>query len=262
MATPQSRQIHHQTHENVIEKDDALLSPFPYADYVNAKKSLLCALQGPGFYGMVTGESGMGKTSLLRETSDALDRHRYRVLYLSSSHASRFGVVRCIAQRLHISPRCSHLETVDALAESISAHSSQFLLWIDEADQVETRTLQELRMLAESHLKPAPLFSLVLSGLPQLSSRLDDPVLFPLKRRISLRLVLTGICRDELVPFLKHRFGTRDAARVPQEIQDEIFERTKATPALIEQIVHQALTRNTGIINQENIHAILDIAGL
>lgn len=260
----QASEAHKQTHDIGIADETCLaqLSPFPYADYVKAGKSLLRALQTPGFYAMVTGESGMGKTCLLRETGEALDRHRHRVLYLSSSHASRFGLVRCIAQRLHVSPRCSHLETVDALVDAITAQPSHLLLWIDEADQVETATLQELRMLAESHLGPAPLFSVVLSGLPELAVRLDDPQLFPLKRRITLRIALTGLCSEELEPFLRHRFGSKAAARVPQSLHHELFERTRATPAIIDQIVRHALAMTKEAIHPEDIRATLDTTGL
>jgi type II secretory pathway predicted ATPase ExeA len=237
-------------------------SPFPYADYVRARDGLLGALQGPSFYGLLTGTSGMGKTSLLRELSAELDRHRHLVLYISSSRASLVGVVRFVAQRLHVSPRRSHIETVDVLCDAIAAQTSHLLLWMDEADQVEVATLQEVRMLAESHLGHDPLFTVVLSGLPQLLSRLDAPALFPLKRRITQRHILAGLRRDELVPFLVHRFGSQQADRVPDAVHDELFERTQATPALIDQVVRHALATAKGQVDPEEIRAALDKAGL
>ena len=237
-------------------------SPFPYADFVEAKNALQRALRGKRFYGLVAGASGTGKTSLLREISVDLDRHRHHLLYISSSKASLVGVLRCLAQTLHVSPRRSYLETVHILAEAIRAQTAHLLLWIDEADQVETDTLQEVRMLAESDLGAEPLVSVVLSGLPPLVARLDAPSLFPLKRRITLRCHLAGLRREELEPFLMHRFGTEGAARVPDSVRTDLFERTRATPALIDQIVRMALDHHPGTLDSENIRILLDLQGL
>jgi general secretion pathway protein A len=234
---------------------------FPYADFVEAKGTLQRALRGKRFYGLLAGASGTGKTSLVREISLDLDRHRHQLVYISSSKASLVGVLRCLAQTLHVSPRRSYLETVQILAEAIRAQSSQLLLWIDEADQLEAGTLQEVRMLAESDLGAEPLLSVVLSGLPPLVARLEAPSLFPLKRRITVRGHLAGLRREELDPFLEHRFGTEAAARVPDAVRAELFERTRATPALIDQIVRMALDRHPGALDSEDLRALLDLQG-
>jgi type II secretory pathway predicted ATPase ExeA len=238
------------------------LGPFPYADYTEARRGLRAALAGPSFYALLSGASGMGKTCLLRELCAELDRHRYHVFYVSSSRASLVGVVRFVAQKLHVTPRRSYIETVDVLAEAIAAQTAHLLLWIDEAHEVEPAALQELRMLAESSLGLVQLFSVVLSGLPPLLSLLDAPALFPLKRRITLRWTLAGLRRDELDPFLGHRFGTADAERVPLAVRDELFERTQATPALLDRVVRQALRTTEGQLDPEHIRAALDLAGL
>lgn len=244
------------------EASEPRQSPFPYADYIGARDALFAALQGRSFYATLTGASGMGKTSLLRDLSAGLDRYRYLVTYISSSRASLVGVVRFVAQRLHVTPRRSYLETVDVLCEAIAAQTSHLLLWMDEADQVEAATLQEVRMLAESDLGAEQLFSVVLSGLPALGAQLDAPALFPLKRRISLRCSLAGLRRDEIEPFLVHRFGDHDASRVPDAVHNELFERTQATPALIDQVARHALRNANGTIHPEDLRAALDNAGL
>lgn len=236
--------------------------PFPYADYVQAKNALKQALGGVRFYALVAGPSGMGKTSLLRDIAADLDRHRHHLIYISSSKASLVGIVRCLAQTLHVSPRRSYLETVRVLTDAIHAQTAHLLLWIDEADQVEPETLQEVRMLAECDLGVEPLVSVVLSGLPALLAHLDAPSLFPLKRRITVRCNLAGLRRHELDPFLEHRFGTTDTERLPKAVRDDLFERTRATPALIDSVVRSALERNPGRLDSDDIRSILDVHGL
>ena len=74
--------------------------PFPYADYVEARKVLKADLNGPCFYALLTGASGMGKTELLRDITDSLDRHRYNVIYIASANISLVSIVRFLAGKL------------------------------------------------------------------------------------------------------------------------------------------------------------------
>lgn len=240
----------------------ASAAPFPYEDFVHARDALSAALKGPRFYATVTGASGMGKTSLLRDLSATLEPHRHSIFYLSSSRLSVIGVANSLAQTLHVTPRRSYLETVHVVTEAIAAQSTHLLLWLDEADQVDAALLQEVRMLAESELATDQLFSVALSGLPPLLARLDTAALFPLKRRITTRLTLAGLRQHELDAFLAHRFGAAQAKRLLAPARSELFERTQATPALIDSVVRHALERTTGDIDPEAIHDALDTAGL
>ncbi len=236
--------------------------PFPYADYVEARKTLKAALKGPCFYALLTGASGMGKTELLRDITDSLDKHRYHLVYLASANISLVSIVRLLATRLHVGARRSYLETVDVIAETIHSQTAHMVIWLDEADQLERDTLQEIRTLAEHKLSAQQILTIVFSGLPELVTKLEAPVLFPLKRRIAHRCTLTGLRRDELDSFLEHRFGTQEAQRIPPSSRDDLFERTQAAPALIDQVARHALERNKGTIDPEVVRAVLDTHGL
>ena len=113
-------------------------------------------------------------------------------------------------------------------------------------------------MVAEAGLGAEQILSVVLSGLPSLVAHLDAPKLFPLKRRIALRCRLDGLRRDELEAFVEHRFGHTDAGRVPDTLQDELFERTQAAPALIDSVLRQAFSTGKGNLDSDDIRAILD----
>ena len=236
--------------------------PFPYADYVEARKTLTTALKGPCFYAVLSGASGMGKTALLRDITDSLDRHRYNVVYLASANISLVSIVRFLAGRLHVGARRSYLETVDVIAETIHSQTAHMVIWLDEADQLERDTLQEIRTLAEHRLSAQQLLTVVFSGLPELATHLEAPILFPLKRRIVHRCTLAGLRRDELDAFLEHRFGNQQAQRIPDSARDDLFERTQAAPALIDQVARHGLERTKGNIAPEAIHAVLDTHGL
>jgi type II secretory pathway predicted ATPase ExeA len=237
--------------------------PFPYADYVRAQEALREALDGPCFYGLVVGASGTGKTSLARQLIAQGDRRRHQVVYVSSARASLSGIVQLLARRLHLRPRRSHLECVETLTQVLAAQTARLLLWLDEAEQVDLATLEQLRTLVEADPQ-TPSCSVVLAGQPALQSRLEATRLQPLWRRLRVHCRLTGLRRDELAPFVCHRFGAAAAQRLPQSVQDELFERTGAIPALLDKAVRRllALPHHQGVINDDEAHAILDTAGL
>lgn len=238
-----------------------IAAPFPYNDWSQAKDCLEAAVAHGTFYALVTGASGTGKTSLCHALSASVDRQKTQVLYLSASRVSLLSVVRYFAQVLRVPPRRSSVETTKALVDVLRERSARPILWIDEADRMPRDTLTELRSLVEFDPDPAPLLSLVLAGLPQLRATLDAPEMFPLKRRVSVRIVLEGLRRDELDPFLVHRFGD-SARRIPVALKDELFERTRGAPALVDRIVGHALARTARILGDADLREALDGAGL
>lgn len=64
-------------------------APFPYRDYVQARGAILAAAHDGPFYGLVTGPSGTGKSSLARDLARTLERPRFQIVYVSSSRAPR-----------------------------------------------------------------------------------------------------------------------------------------------------------------------------
>lgn len=233
-------------------------APFPYRDYVAAREEIQSALGGGPVYVELTGASGTGKSSLLREVVDSLDHHHFQPVYLSSSGTSLTNVARFIARTVRVLPKRTHLETVQSLLEVLTSQPATLVVFVDEADRVEPKALHELRVLAECHRPGQQLFSVVLSGLLTLREALGSAALFPLKRRIAVRSALRGLLRGELLPFLRHRFGA-DADRIPEESLDALFERTRAIPGVLDQVVRHALRARAGELHVDDIDASLDL---
>jgi DNA replicative helicase MCM subunit Mcm2 (Cdc46/Mcm family) len=79
-----------------------------YSDFDAAKEKLLTAIHRGPFYGLLVGESGTGKSSLLRRVAAICDRHRYHMLYLSGSQTTKSGLGRYLVDVLNLARRRSH----------------------------------------------------------------------------------------------------------------------------------------------------------
>jgi len=235
--------------------------PSIYSDFDDAKTSPTAAIHRGPFYGILTGPSGTAKTSLLRRVAGTCDRHQIQVHYLASSQASCPGLVRFLADVLHLTPRRTHPETLRSLCHALRSLPFRLVIFIDEAHLLPVDTIQEARLLAECELDSPPLFSVLFAGLPDLKELLDKPVLFPLKRRISLRLELNGLKKDEVAPFLASRIDESRGGRLSPDVVAAIFERARGIPALVENLAGLCLESVPGRdpINLESVQEVLEL---
>lgn len=216
-----------------MKKSTAMPDPFLYQDFQQAMTSLKSALVSAPTYALLLGDSGSGKTTLLRSLAAKLDRQRYHILYLCHGQPSPSGMARVLAEALHLPLRRSRAETSRLLVQTLRNLPTRLLFWIDEAQLIRDDTLHEIRLLAEADLEGPPLFSVVLSALPELKDRLLAPHLFPLWRRINPKVSLTGLRREELNAFLAHSIGKEAPARFEEAALSPLFEQARGLPALV-----------------------------
>ncbi|MEK7992911.1 MAG: AAA family ATPase [Planctomycetota bacterium] len=242
-----------------MKKTTVVPEPFLYQDFQQALTSLKSALTNMPTYALLLGDSGSGKTTLLRTLAAKLDRRRFQVLYLCHGRPSPSGLARVLAEALHLPLRRTRAETSRLLVQTLRNLPTRLLFWIDEAQLIGDDTLHEIRLLAEADLDGPPLFSVLLSALPELKDRLLAPHLFPLWRRIRPKVSLTGLRREELALFLAHSLGKEIPARFEDAALSALFEQARGLPALVTTFSEECIkTCPKGVITPPQVADVME----
>jgi len=207
--------------------------PFPFQDFERARKNLFTALvQQEEPYALLTGETGSGKTALLRQLRQELDRTRHRVLYFAEARRlGASGLVKVVGESLRVRTSMCHAVTFDRLRRTLPDEPQRLLIWQDEAHRLPEETLDEMRALAEGDLDGNPRIQILLAGLPKLRSQVQGrPSLW---RRIVVREEICGLLEEEVQPFLDHHFEGGAARRLCAKGLDLLFERSRGAPGLL-----------------------------
>jgi type II secretory pathway predicted ATPase ExeA len=207
--------------------------PFPFEDFRRAKQVLHAALTTHAEpFTLLTGDTGSGKTALLRELRAELDRARYRVLYFAEARKlGAAGLVKVLGEHLRVRPSMCHAVSFERCLRALADEPQRWCVWLDEVHELPEETLAEARALAESGLEPQHTVQILLVGLPRLRAALQAQP--PLWRRITVREELTGLRTEELPPFLDHHFEPAQRERLCETGLTSLFERAKGLPGLL-----------------------------
>ena len=167
-----------------------------------------------GGYMMITGEPGTGKSVALRLLKKRLEPIRDVVVGILEHPQSRtmdfyreMGDLFGVPLQMH--NRWAGFKALRARwNEHIATTLSRPVLVLDEAQEMLTSVLCELRILASKDLDTRQLLCVVFAGDQRLPDRFRTPELLPLGSRIRRRLILEQATPDELLACLDHRLET------------------------------------------------------
>lgn len=166
------------------------------------------AYQGEGFI-VVTGEIGAGKTTLVRALLKDLNPDEIVAAQISSTQLDAGELLRaiCIAFGIPLegTSKAQWLATLEAFLTAVCVGGRRALLVVDEAQNLGTREVEELRMLSNYQLGSRALLQSFLVGQPELRRMLQTPSLEQFRQRVIASCHLGPLAVDEVRPYVEHR---------------------------------------------------------
>jgi general secretion pathway protein A len=163
-----------------------------------------------GGFALVTGEPGMGKSVALRllvERLSALPDVKVGLLTRPQTNLADFYREMGDMFGVQLQPH-NRWAGSKVLRERWQAHIDAALfrpvLIVDEAQEMQSAVLNELRLLCSTRLDSHLLLTTVLAGDGRLTEKFRSDELLPLGSRMRVRLALDRATPDELADMLKH----------------------------------------------------------
>lgn len=197
--------------------------------------------------GLVTGESGSGKTTITRRILSALHTGLYRVVYITLSTGNVMDTYKSIAWEFGLSTERNRAALFRQLRLEVTRLVTEArcrpIVVIDEAQHLRSDVLEDLRLLTNYQMDSENRLALLFVGHPELRRRLGLAVHEALNQRIVVRCHVPGLARDELELYTTHllrRAGTELQLFDPAALE-AIFQATSGLPRKINRLAQYAL---------------------
>ncbi len=201
----------------------------------------------------LTGEIGAGKTLTLQVLASRLRPDLYRQIMVFTTSGSREHVLAEINRQLRGGERAADsptdcagliLEFQRLLRELIVARGRHLLIVLDESQFMDEACLDTLKCLTNPLTAGVAPVSVILAGQPELKAKLR--ALPQVYQRLGLIYHLGYLTREEVAPYVRHRLGVAQAARVEvfdADSVDLLFEFSGGCPRQINRVCKLAVDR-------------------
>lgn len=188
---------------------DNVPDPSMYADchssMENALAETLFAIEeGEDCFAVIVGDIGLGKTLSIRMVLDSINQENYKIALVTNPSLTFVQLMREIIGQL-IGNQCEEKKKVDLLEifnnilfETYD-EGKKVLIFIDEANVITRKNLENLRLLTNMQDDDKNLFTMVLAGQIELARRLEHPSLANLFQRIGTYCKIEKIESEDLV---------------------------------------------------------------
>jgi general secretion pathway protein A len=206
---------------------------------------------GGGFV-LLTGEIGAGKTTVCRCLLEQIPKH-CDVAYIFNPKLTALELLKTVCDEFHVpythdgpgqATVKDYLDPLNTFLLKTHAVGLNNVLIIDEAQNLSSDVLEQLRLLTNLETNQRKLLQIVLIGQPELRTMLARPELEQLAQRVIARYHLDALSEGETVKYLQHRLGVAglvSANPFTRRAMLRIHRRSRGVPRRINLLADRAL---------------------
>ena len=224
-------------------------------------------MEGEGF-SVITGESGVGKTTVCRSFVERLNQEVVVAYIAAMTGLGPLQLLKAINAEFKAR---SDSDTIKDLTDALNAFLIQkkregrkVALFIDDTQLLTTAALEQVRLLSNLETTHDKLLQIVLIGRPALSKMLGAPSLRQIGQRVSVNYFISPLDYEETVAYIQHRISISSAGppvRFDQAAIRPVYKFTKGIPRKIniacDRILTAAYKYRERIITKKTVKDVL-----
>lgn len=231
------------------------IAPNPHYLYMSQQHNealahLVYGVGRDGGFVLLTGEVGTGKTTVCRcfleQIPDDTD-----VAFVLNPKLQVEELLATICDELsipYIGDSISVKDYIDCINGFLLRQHAQgrhTVLIIDEAQNLNSDVLEQIRLLTNLETHEKKLLQIILLGQPELQEMFRQPELRQLSQRVTARFHLNALGEDEVGPYVYHRLTVAGAvdpkAMFPVATIRKLYQISKGIPRIINLVCDRAM---------------------
>jgi general secretion pathway protein A len=203
---------------------------------------------------LITGEVGVGKTTILRAYLDQVNPLQLKTIFIPNAHVAFPELLTTMYRAFGLEPTSENLfEMITQFHQLLLEEYRQgrnIAIIIDEAQLMPLATLEQLRLLSNLEVATEKLVQIVLVGQPELEQQLQQYALRQVAQRIVIRTTIVPLTEAESFAYIHNRLAkvalpgrpvfTRGALK-------RIVREAHGVPRLLNILCTQALVTGFGV---------------
>jgi type II secretory pathway predicted ATPase ExeA len=213
--------------------------------------ALKYGLANQASFALLTGEVGSGKTLMLHKLLAELGPE-YRAGLIGHTSPGFGNLLQwiCVAFELEHQGKslAAQFQVFADFLKRTHAEGKRAVLIVDEAQNLGTAQLEELRALSNINVERKLVLQVLLVGQPELRQMLSSSELRQFAQRIGSEYHLAGLSQPEAREYVKHRLRLAggEARLISEAAIDLAWHASGGIPRLINQLCDQALVYAMG----------------
>lgn len=217
--------------------------------------------------GVLTGEVGSGKSTLIRRLFASLDPMTYLPIYLCVAQLKPRDFYGGLLEAVGVEPVYNVSKARKLWQEIVRSRLTPgertLVLVIDESHEMTEAMMLELRFALNYSMDSLSLFPLILVGQPELRKMLRLKKYEATVQRIGLQYHLGGMSKEETSMYIRHHMKVSQWPKpvFAESAMGRIFSASQGLPRVINQICNQILldasSREPEVIEESDVVRVI-----